>query len=171
MDVQDFVEVGKIVKTHGVNGEVIVELDNPAILEDTTEPVVLEIEGLRVPFFIAQARAVSAQRARVQFDCTRTEQRAKTLVGCKFFVSPDVFDDIDDEYASPSAIVGFTVVDKRHGDIGKVLSVDNLNINPIMVVGEKQTLIPFHPEFVSKIDFRKRQVRVALPDGLLNLND
>ncbi len=168
---QDFVEVGKIVKTHGVNGEVIVELDNPAILEDTTEPVVLEIEGLRVPFFIAQARAVSAQRARVQFDCTHTEQRAKTLVGCKFFVSPDVFDDIDDEYASPSAIVGFTVVDKRHGDIGKVLSVDNLNINPIMVVGEKQTLIPFHPEFVSKIDFRKRQVRVALPDGLLNLND
>ena len=171
MDVQDFVEVGKIVKTHGVNGEVIVELDNPAILEDTTEPVVLEIEGLRVPFFIAQARAVSAQRARVQFDCTRTEQRAKTLVGCKFFVSPDVFDDIDDEYASPSAIVGFTVVDKRHGDIGKVLSVDNLNINPIMVVGEKQALIPFHTEFVSKIDFRKRQVRVALPDGLLNLND
>lgn len=171
MDVQDFVEVGKIVKTHGVNGEVIVELDNPAILEDTTEPVVLEIEGLRVPFFISQARAVSAQRARVQFDCTHTEQRARTLVGCKFFVSPDVFDDIDDEYASPSAIVGFTVVDKRHGDIGKVLSVDNLNINPIMVVGEKQTLIPFHPEFVSKIDFRKRQVRVALPDGLLNLND
>ncbi len=168
---QDFVEVGKIVKTHGVNGEVIVELDNPAILEDTTEPVVLEIEGLRVPFFISQARAVSAQRARVQFDCTHTEQRARTLVGCKFFVSPDVFDDIDDEYASPSAIVGFTVVDKRHGDIGKVLSVDNLNINPIMVVGEKQTLIPFHPEFVSKIDFRKRQVRVALPDGLLNLND
>ena len=168
---QDFVEVGKIVKTHGVNGEVIVELDNPAILEDTTEPVVLEIEGLRVPFFIAQARAVSAQRARVQFDCTHTEQRAKTLVGCKFFVSPDVFDDIDDEYASPSAIVGFSVVDKRHGDIGKVQSVDNLNINPIMVVGEKQTLIPFHPEFVSKIDFRKRQVRVALPDGLLNLND
>lgn len=171
MDVQDFVEVGKIVKTHGVNGEVIVELDNPAILEDTTDPVVLEIEGLRVPFFISQARAVSAQRARVQFDCTHTEQRAKTLVGCKFFVSADVFDDIDDEYASPSAIVGFTVVDKRHGDIGKVLSVDNLNINPIMVVGEKQTLIPFHPEFVSKIDFRKRQVRVALPDGLLNLND
>ena len=171
MDVQDFVEVGKIVKTHGVNGEVIVELDNPGILEDTTEPVVLEIEGLRVPFFIKQAQAVSAQRARVQFDCTRTEQRAKTLVGCKVFVNPDVFDDLDDEYASPSAIVGFSVVDKKHGDIGKVLSVDNLNINPIMVVGEKQTLIPFHPEFISKIDFRKRQVRVALPDGLLNLND
>ena len=170
MDVQDFVEVGKIVKTHGVNGEVIVELDNPAILEDTTEPVVLEIEGLRVPFFIEQAKAVSAQRARIQFDCTRTEQRAKTLVGCKFFVSPDVFDDIDDEYASPSAIVGFTVVDKRHGDIGKVQSVDNLNINPIMVVGERRVLIPFHPEFVTKIDFHKRQVRVSLPNGLLEIN-
>ena len=171
MDVKDFVEVGRVVKTHGVSGELIIELDNPSILEDSTEPVVLEIEGLRVPFFIKQAQAVSAQRARVQFDCTRTEQRAKTLVGCKVFVNPDVFDDIDDEYASPSAIVGFTVVDKCHGDIGKVLSVDNLNINPIMVVGEKQTLIPFHPEFISKIDFHKHQVRVSLPDGLLNLND
>ena len=171
MDVQDFVEVGKIVKTHGVNGEVIVELDNPAILEDTTEPVVLEIEGLRVPFFIEQAKAVSAQRARIQFDCTRTEQRAKTLVGCRVFVSPDLLDDTDDEFSSPSALVGFNVIDKQHGDIGAIQSIDNLNINPIMVVGDKELLIPFHPEFVTKIDFRKKQVRVSIPEGLLNLNE
>ena len=170
MDVRDFVEVGRVVKTHGVSGELIIELDNPSILEDSNEPVVLEIEGLRVPFFIKQAQAVSAQRARVQFDCTHTEQRAKTLVGCKVFVNPDVFDDMDDEYASPSAIVGFTVVDKRHGELGKVQSVENLDVNPIMVVGDKQTLIPFHPEFITKIDFRKRLVRVSLPDGLLELN-
>lgn len=171
MDVQDFVEVGKIVKTHGVNGEVIVELDNPAILEDTTEPVVLEIEGLRVPFFIEQAKAVSAQRARIQFDCTRTEQRAKTLVGCRVFVSPDLLDDTDDEFSSPSALVGFNVIDKQHGNIGAIQSIDNLNINPIMVVGDKELLIPFHPEFVTKIDFRKKQVRVSIPEGLLNLNE
>lgn len=171
MDVQDFVEVGKIVKTHGVNGEVIVELDNPAILEDTTEPVVLEIEGLRVPFFIEQAKAVSAQRARIQFDCTRTEQRAKTLVGCRVFVSPDLLDDTDDEFSSPSALVGFKVIDKQHGNIGAIQSIDNLNINPIMVVGDKELLIPFHPEFVTKIDFRKKQVRVSIPEGLLNLNE
>lgn len=171
MDVQDFVEVGKIVKTHGVNGEVIVELDNPAILEDTTEPVVLEIEGLRVPFFIEQAKAVSAQRARIQFDCTRTEQRAKTLVGCRVFVSPDLLDDTDDEFSSPSALVGFNVIDKQHGNIGAIQSIDNLNINPIIVVGDKELLIPFHPEFVTKIDFRKRQVKVSIPEGLLNLNE
>jgi 16S rRNA processing protein RimM len=171
MDVQDFVEVGKIVKTHGVNGEVIVELDNPAILEDTTEPVVLEIEGLRVPFFIEQAKAVSAQRARIQFDCTRTEQRAKTLVGCRVLVSPDLLDDTDNEFSSPSALVGFNVIDKQHGDIGAIQSIDNLNINPIMVVGDKELLIPFHPEFVTKIDFRKRLVKVSIPEGLLNLNE
>ncbi|MBO7595316.1 MAG: 16S rRNA processing protein RimM [Salinivirgaceae bacterium] len=171
MDVQDFVEVGKIVKTHGVNGEIIVELDNPAILEDTTEPVVLEIEGLRVPFFIEQAKAVSAQRARVQFDCTHTEQRAKTLVGCRVFVSPDLLDNADDEFASPTALVGFSVIDKQHGDLGAIQSIDNLNINPIMVVGEKQTLIPFHPDFVTKIDFRKKQVKVSVPEGLLNINN
>ncbi len=171
MDVQDFVEVGKIVKTHGVNGEVIVELDNPAILEDTTEPVVLEIEGLRVPFFIEQAKAVSAQRARIQFDCTRTEQRAKTLVGCRVFVSPDLLDDTDNEFSSPSALVGFNVIDKQHGNIGAIQSIDNLNINPIIVVGDKELLIPFHPEFVTKIDFRKRQVKVSIPEGLLNLNE
>ena len=171
MDVQDFVEVGKIVKTHGVNGEVIVELDNPAILEDTTEPVALEIEGLRVPFFIEQAKAVSAQRARVQFDCTHTEQRAKTLVGCKFFVNPDLLDNEDDGLSSPTAIVGFSVTDSRKGPLGTIRSIDNLNINPIMVVGDKELLIPFHPEFVTKIDFRKKLVKVSVPEGLLNLNE
>lgn len=171
MDVQDFVEIGKVVKTHGVSGELIIELDNPEILEETNEPVVLEIEGLRVPFFIEHAQAISAQRARVMFDCTHTEQRAKTLVGCKVFVSPDLLDIIEDDFASPNAIAGFSVIDKQKGDIGKVVSVDNLNINPVMVVGDKRLLIPFHPQFISKIDFKKKVVRTNVPDGLLEIND
>ncbi len=170
MDAQDFVEVGKVVKTHGVSGEIIIELDNPAILEETNEPVVLEIEGLRVPFFIEHAQAVSSQRARVMFDCTHTEQRAKTLVGCKVFVSPDSFDDIEDDFASPNAIVGFAVNDKKNGKLGNVVSVENLNVNPVMVVGEN-LLIPFHPQFISKIDFKKKMVFTNVPDGLLEIND
>ena len=171
MDALDFVEVGKVVKTHGVNGEIIVELDNPAIIEDTNEPVVLEIEGLRVPFFIEQAKAVSAQRARVQFDCTHTQQRANTLVGCRVFVSPDLLENIDDEFASPTALVGFNVIDNNKGSLGTIRSIDNLNINPLMVVGDNKLLIPFHPDFVTKIDFRKKQVKVSVPEGLLNLNN
>ena len=171
MDVKDFVEVGRVVKTHGVSGELIIELDNPSILEDSNEPVVLEIEGLRVPFFIKQAQAVSSQRARVQFDCTRTEQRAKTLVGSKVFVNPIIFDDIDDEFASPTALVGFNVIDSSKGPLGTIRSIDNLNINPLMVVGDNELLIPFHPDFVTKIDFRKKQVKVSVPEGLLNINN
>lgn len=171
MDVQDFVEIGNVIKTHGVSGELIIELDNPEILEETKEPVVLEIEGLRVPFFIEHAQAISAQRARVMFDCTHTEQRAKTLVGCKVFVSPDSLDIVEDDFASPNAISGFDVIDKKNGDLGKVQSVENLNVNPVMVVGEKNLLIPFHPQFISKIDFKKKIVRTNVPDGLLEIND
>ena len=87
------------------------------------------------------------------------------------FVSPDLLDNADDEFASPTALVGFNVTDKQHGDLGAIQSIDNLNINPIMVVGEKQTLIPFHPDFVTKIDFRKQQVKVSVPEGLLNINN
>lgn len=171
MDTKDFIEVGKVVKTHGINGELIIELDNPEILENNNEPVALEIEGLRVPFFLEHAKAVSAQRARVQFDCTHTEQRAKTLVGCKLFVNPETFDGIDDEFASPNALVGFDVVDKNYGNIGKLVSVENLNINPFMVVGDNaDILIPFHPDIVGKIDFKKRVIKITAPNGLIDIN-
>ena len=49
--------------------------------------------------------------------------------------------------------------------------IDNLNINPLMVVGDNDLLIPFRPDFVTKIDFRKKQVKVSLPEGLLNINN
>lgn len=114
---------------------------------------------------------MSAQRARVQFDCTHTEQRAKTLVGCRVFVSPDLLENIDDEFASPTALVGFNVTDSRKGSLGTIRSIDNLNINPLMVVGDNEVLIPFHPDFVTKIDFRKKQVKVSVPEGLLNINN
>jgi len=171
MNITDFVEVGKVVKTHGVSGELIVELDNPEILEETTEPVVLEIEGLRVPFFISHAQAISAQRARIQFDCTKTEQRAKSLVGCRLFISPNLLEDLDDGYTSPNALIGFKVIDKTKGEIGNILRIDSLSINPLMVVGDTEILIPFHPDFVTKIDFRKRQVNINVPEGLLHIND
>jgi len=171
MDAKDFVEVGKVVKTHGISGELIVELDNPEILEETTEPVILEIEGLRVPFFISHAQVVSAQRVRVQFDCTNTEKRAKSFVGCPVFVSPELLDNRDDSLMSPNAITDFMVVDKAKGELGKVKRVDNLNINPLMVVGDNEILIPFHPDFVLKIDFRKRKVQVTVPENLIHIND
>ena len=169
MDVQDYVEVGKVVKTHGVGGELIAELDNPDILENSKEPIVLEIEGLRVPFFIEHAQAVSAQRARIMFDCTHTEQRAKTLVGCKLFLSPDALEQYGNSYTSPNAVVGFNVIDQKKGDIGRITSIENIDINPLMVIGDNNILIPFHPDIVVKIDFRKKQVITSAPEGLISI--
>jgi 16S rRNA processing protein RimM len=173
MNKKDCIETGLVVKTHGVNGELIIETSNPDFFEDIKEPVFLEIDGLQVPFFIERAQATSQLRVRVKFDCTHTETKAKKLVGRSVFVSAQLTEKKDDVafIPSPDVIIGFEVIDSKYGSLGKVNEVAYQYTNPVMIVANPKTeiLIPFHPDIISKVNFKKKQVLVKTPEGLVNL--
>jgi len=65
MNKQDFLEIGSIIKTHGIHGELILEAKNPDLFENIKESVLLEIDGLLVPFFIAQTKLTGKDRLRL----------------------------------------------------------------------------------------------------------
>jgi 16S rRNA processing protein RimM len=169
---QQTIETGTIVKTHGVNGELIIETNSPAYFENIKEPVFLKIDGLLVPFFIKSSHVISQQRVRVLFDCTTTEPKAKKLVGLIVFITVNSMEEEEDEFIpSPDEIIDFEVIDKKYGNLGLVKQVINQHTNPVMFVekNKQEILIPFHPEFIRKINFKKKQINVITPEGLINL--
>jgi 16S rRNA processing protein RimM len=171
MDKRDCIEIGLVVKSHGINGELIVETSYPDFFEDIKGPVFLDIDGLLVPFFIESAQVISQLRVRVKFDCTKGESKAKKLIGRALFIAENLTEDGEQFIPSPDVVVGFAVIDSKFGLLGKILEVAYQHTNPVMIIAGKKNeiLIPFHPDIITKVNFKKEQVLVKTPEGLIDL--
>ena len=73
----------------------------------------------------------------------------------------------DDVEYGLSFLIGFTVVDRTYGDIGKVTAIDDSTVNTLMAVGDR--LIPAQEAFITKIDNTKKIIYTQLPEGLLDI--
>lgn len=165
-------QIGFIRKTHGINGEVILEFEPQYewAVEDSNR-FFIEIDGLLVPFFVAQEglRFKAHNAAIVAFDWVNTEKYAKRLVGKSVFLFKEEIiinhDNLDETYFK-----GFELSDEKLGLIGPIEEVDNFAGNVVFTVTFRgqETLIPFNEEFLINLDEEKKTITLRIPDGLLN---
>ena len=168
MNKKDCLQIGTIVKTHGVSGEVILEIKEPVLIELVRESVLLEIDGLLVPFFIAENRQTSNERLRIRFERVTTENHSKILVFLPLEKIPQTSQEIA---SSPSILIGFSVTDKVHGELGIISEIAENSGNPVMIIvsDKREILIPFHRDLIIKINSRKKNMVIETPDGLIDL--
>jgi len=172
MNKKDCLQIGTIVKTHGVSGEVILEIKEPVLIELVRESVLLEIDGLLVPFFIAENRQTSNERLRIRFERVTTENHSKILVHCPVYLPLEKIPQTSQEIASsPSILIGFSVTDKVHGELGIISEIAENSGNPVMIIvsDKREILIPFHRDLIIKINSRKKNMVIETPDGLIDL--
>lgn len=162
MEKQRYIPAGKIVNTHGVGGEVKIEvwLDSPQFLRrfprvflNGTE---LEIESSRAHkgFLLAKLRGVDDVNA------------AMTLKGKELSVDRDDVRLPRGSYYLQD-ILGATVVDEQGREIGRLTEVLERPASNIYVVqGESEHLIPAVPEFVLSTDAEAGLITVRLIEGM-----
>lgn len=175
IDINACTSIGYILKTHGLQGEVVIKF-NPAY-GDTLEEVdflFLEIEGGLVPFFIEEEtlRFRTDETANIAFQSYDDVDRIDPYVGCKVYVfTEDLV--IDEDIVDFSILEGYQVEDQDKGALGKVDRVEDYSGNHILVVmvQEEEIMIPFNEEIIKDIHHEKRHIIVSLPEGLLELNE
>ncbi len=166
-------QIGHFYKTHGISGELSFSYTTD-IFDRTEAPYwVLEMDGILVPFFVESYRFRSDSSALVMLEGINNEFKAKELVG-KTVYYPVAFADNEEEESSEndvSAIIGYNVSDKNHGNLGQILSIDESTLNVLLVVeGEMgEILIPLAGDFLLGIDKKSRTLHVELPEGYLEL--
>ena len=68
-----------------------------------------------------------------------------------------------------AAIIGYCLVNDADGkEIGTIATIDDTTANVLFEL-EDGKLIPVAEEFIKTIDSDKREIRVTLPEGLLEL--
>lgn len=172
MNRQDFLEIGRIVKNHGIHGEVILEAKSSELLENIKESMAIEIDGLLVPFFIANIKPNGQDRFRIKFDWIDSEKQSAKLLNCSAFLpSADIDINTDQFEENYQLLEGFLVTDSQHGELGVIDFVTNDINNPLMSITYKkqEILIPLHPDFIKDIDQHKKTMLIESPTGLLDI--
>lgn len=103
-------KIGRIGKSHGVKGEVSFQFSDDIFDRVDAEYLILEIDGILVPFFMEEYRFRNDSICLVKFCDVDTQQQASELTGCNVYF-PRELAETDDEMPSLSELVGFCIVD------------------------------------------------------------
>ena len=169
---QEVYRIGKIGKPHGINGELTFYFEDDVFDRVETEYLVLDIEGILVPFFMEEYRFRSEETALVKFCDVDTQEEARRLTGCSVFF-PRALTPRESDSCSYCELIGFEVVDDASGAlIGKLTMIDDSTLNTLFEVQPLQgdtLLLPAPDEFIKEVDVAKRVLRLYVPDGILNM--
>jgi len=165
-------KVGFFKKTHGVNGELVLEYEPQFEYSiENADRFFVELEGLLVPFFIVEDgfRFKTENSAILTFDGVESEKYAKRMVGSSVFLFKDEIIVMTDEL-SDSELVDYLLVDEKLGEIGIIDQIDNYSGNIVFTVNfkGKELLVPFNEDFLLEIDKQNKVIKLRLPEGLFD---
>ena len=165
---EEVYKIGRLGKAHGVKGEVSFQFDDDIFDRVDADYLVLDIDGIMVPFFMEEYRFRNDTVCLVKFCDIDTQQRAQELTGCDVYF-PRALAEEGEEVPSLASLVGFDIVDASSSKtVGRIASIDDTTAN-ILFELEDGTLIPASDELIENIDGPSHTITMHLPEGLLDL--
>lgn len=166
----DYFSIGKIVATHGLTGEVVLEHAlGKTDLKGLETLFVEETKGNLLPYFIENTKLKNEAEIYVKLEGVNTKESGRRLNQKMVWLLKADFD----KYAaksSPISLIGYMMMDEGTaiGEIEEVIEQPLQVLCKIMYKGN-EALIPLHEESLVKIDRKKKEVHVNLPEGLLDI--
>ncbi|MGX1081554.1 Ribosome maturation factor RimM [Bacillus licheniformis] len=166
--------VGKIVNTHGVKGEVrvISRTDFPEERYKPGNALYLFLEGKDEPVQVTvSAHRLHKQFHLLQFKEVETLTEAEKLKNALIKVPEDQLSQLaEDEYYFHE-IIGCDVFSEDGDLIGKVKEILTPGANDVWVVarpGKKDALIPYIDAVVKEINVADKTIKIHIMEGLLD---
>ena len=165
---EDVYKIGRLGKAHGVKGEVSFQFDDDIFDTTDADYLILEIDGILVPFFMEEYRFRNDSLALVKFCDVDTQQRASELTGCDVYF-PRTLAEESEGQLSLSSLVGYDIVEASNSKVvGKIAAIDDTTQN-ILFELEDGRLIPASDELITNIDTNRQQIIMQIPTGLLEI--
>ncbi|WP_457640352.1 ribosome maturation factor RimM [Persephonella sp.] len=164
---EDFVIAGKIHGTHGVRGDLKIEIFPPNL----KLPEVIYIkdkEGNLVPLYV---EAYSKKKNLIKFKGYDDLDKAKKIKHRYFYIESSKLPELDKDQFYEYQLLDMDVV--YNGKIiGKIVKVDDRLSTAYLIIkcaDEKIRHIPFINEFVKDVDLENKKLIVELPEGWFSL--
>ena len=108
---------------------------------------------------------------RIDFEDVNSDDDADKVMGSKLYLPLSFLPKLTGNKFYFHEVIGFTLIDDVHGDIGIVQSVNDTTNQALFEVekGDKQLLIPINDEIITKVDRESKTIFVTTPEGLVDL--
>ncbi|TKK64773.1 16S rRNA processing protein RimM [Ilyomonas limi] len=167
----DYIHIGKIAATFGVKGEVVLVhgLEKKSNFKEIEVLFVEEVKNSFLPYFIQAAKAKDAVETYIKLEGVETREAAHRFVQKQVWLQQEDFEKVAGK-RSKIGLLGFAIVDGNNS-IGNVEEVIEQPHQVLLrtTYNKKEAYIPLHEETLIKIDRKKKEILVSLPDGLLDV--
>ncbi len=169
----EFITLARVLKTQGRHGEVAVEVhsDVPNRFRERMHLWSLAEDGSRRELEIEDLWPHKGQLI-LKFVEIDSISKAEELAGCELQVPGEQRAQLEPGWNYLSDLIGCTVFDgdRELGNIGEVRF--GAGEAPLLVVkaGSKEYEIPYAEAYLQQVDLSHKQIRMSLPEGLLEVN-
>jgi len=165
----EYFNIGKLVAVHGLSGELLLkhELGKKTSLKGLQAIFTEEKKGSFLPWFIESAKIKSDSETYIKLEGVNTREAAMKLTPKQAWLPAADFKKFAAKTA-PASLLGYMIIHNNEalGEILELIEQPHQLLCRLEIKG-KEVLIPLHEETLQKVDHRKKQVLVELPDGLL----
>jgi 16S rRNA processing protein RimM len=167
----EYFSIGQIVGSFGLHGEVVLKhnLGKKTALKGLEVLFIEEAKDKLIPYFITSAKAKNEEEVYVGLEGFATKESTRKITAKKVWLREEDFKKYAGKQA-PISLIGYTMIDGKNelGVIEEVIE-QPLQILCRLEIKGKEVLIPLHGETIRTINHKKKQVVVALPEGLLEV--
>ena len=163
--------VGKIVKTHGLKGEVTLRIDNEQFDDiEVLNYFLLDVNEQLIPFFIEDI-AYHSNKAFVLFQDLKTLEAASQLVGRSAYLPLELLPEKTGNDFYSHEVVDYLVVDEVKGELGKVNEIIEYPTQSIIQIirDGKEILIPIHDDIIKDVNRDEKKIYINAPSGLIDM--
>jgi 16S rRNA processing protein RimM len=167
----EYFKIGKIVATYGFAGELVLlhALGKKSSLKGLKALFLEEKNGSVLPWFIESARIKSETEIFLKLEGIHTKEAATPVLQKEVWLPEEDFK----KYAArsaPASLLGYEVIHegKSLGNILELIEQPHQMLCRLEIEA-KEVLIPLNESSLKKVDQKKKQVVVELPEGLLEI--
>jgi 16S rRNA processing protein RimM len=169
MGIDQCFQLGNIIKTHGLKGDVVasIDSDNPEYYNDL-ESVFL-LKNTLIPFFISDI-SIQGNKAKIRFEDYDSIEKSNELIGLEIYLPLSMLPEIQDVGFYYHDLIGCEAFDngKAIGIIKEIFQPSHQFLASIEHAGE-EILVPITDEIVADVNLSEKRVDFNLPDGLLEI--
>jgi 16S rRNA processing protein RimM len=172
MNKDEFYYLGRILKTYGNQGHVLayLDVDDPGNYQQM-KCIYVGVDETRIPFFLISVELRPKNQAVLLFEDTFSAQDAEIYEGKELFLPLSLLPKLEGNKFYYHEVVGFAVIDNKHGNIGHLKSIVDLPRQSLLQVlfKKKEILVPLTDEILLKVDRDKKELLIDAPEGLIDI--
>jgi len=172
MLVPEGAKAGKITKPYGLRGEVNIILEpHGGNSIEPDNPLFIDIDGQRVPFFVEEVELIGREQAIIKFEFVDSIETAREVSGCNLYFDSASSPDSTDAGEDLANLIGYTAHDTGSGLLGPISDYLPHPMNPVFVIQSegRELMVPAVMDFIDHIDPREQSIHFILPEGLTSL--